>query len=239
MGLFDNANVVRTTTERLDKIVIEVGLDDLVQTLRFVAADAIQEQIDIKNRPTNIIVDNRNSKPIDTATKRIQAFFTDVEQIRVAVYAAWKEIQKLTRVKSGLAIGSYQIWYNEKPIGTSPSAIDAVLKTFDGSKDYFRIVGPLVAYGRKIYWRPKNRPGKGRGVVKPLKLTKRVALRTNSAIFKVVRNKGIMQEVEEILRRRYRGVAIAEDWVNTNALPKDGRTPGLWIGFPRKGALKR
>lgn len=231
MGLFDATQTSRTTTERLDKIVIEVGLDDLIQTLRYVGATAIQEQRTLGNPPTNILVDGRGNAPIDGATKRIQAFFADKEQIRLAVYDAWKQIQGLTRVATGLASLSYELWYNEQPVGRTPAAVETYLDRFNPQKDYFRIVGPVLVYGRKIYWRPKGAPGK-----RP-RVSKRVALRTGSAVFKVVRNRGIMNLVEESMRRRYRSIAIAEDWVNTNALPKDGRTPALWIGFKRKGAV--
>lgn len=218
---------VVTTTEDLDKICIAVGVDDLRRMLRLVAANAINEQIQLNNRPTNIIVDNSGRKPIDTAQSRIQAFFIDKAQIKAAVFEAWASVQRLTRVASGRALHSYQLWFNDTPIGASPAAVEIYLDRMDPQKDGFRIVGPLVPYGRKVYWNPTGRP----------RFTRKAGLRTKSAVFKVKKIQGIMKVVSNTLRRKYRGVVIAESWVVTSALPKDGKTPGLWIGFRKKGAV--
>lgn len=219
--------VRRTITASLDKTVFEVGVEDLQTIVRQLGAQVIKEQIDLRNPPTSILVDGRGNRPIDTATRRVQAFFADKAALRRAVYEAWAQIQSLTRVATGRAAGSYELWYNEKRVGRTPAAVETYLDRFQPGKDYFRIVGPVLVYGRKIYWNPKGKP----------RLKKKTVLRTRFATFKTVSVRGIMERVEQSMRRRYRYLAIAEDWVNTNALPKDGRTPGLWIGFKRKGSL--
>lgn len=227
MGLDSVTLVSRTTTERLDKIVLEVAVEDLQAVLRFVAATAIQEQRDIGNQPTSLLVDNRGLKDIATAERRVQAFFADTEQLRKAVYDAWNQVQALTRVATGRAASSYQLWFREQRIGSTPGAVETYIDRFNPAVDYFRIVGPVLVYGRKIYWNPKGRA----------KFVKRVAVRGKDFTIKAVKIRGIMNQVEQSMRRRYRYLAIAEDWVTTSALPKDGRTPGLWLGFKRKGTL--
>lgn len=231
MGSITLTEVRRSVTERLDKSVYEVGLFDLVTAVRQTAAQVIQEQRDLGNPPTSLLVDGRSRKDGDTslATKRVQAFFADKEALRKAVYEAWNRIQALTRVATGSAASSYQLWYNENKIGITPAAVEIYLERFNPAKDYFRIVGPVVVYGRKVYWNPKGKP----------KLKKIRLLRTKTSDIKLVRVRGIMDQVEQSMRRRYRYLAIAEDWVKTSALPKDGRTPALWLGFKKKGTLLR
>jgi len=227
MGLDQVTLVSHTTTERLDKIVLEAAAEDLQAVLRYVAAIAIKEQIDLGNPPTSLLVDNRGLKDIATAERRVQAFFARTEDLEKAVYEAWSLVQSLTRVATGRAAGSYQLWFNEQPIGSSPGAVSIYINKFNPATDYFRIVGPVLVYGRKIYWNPKGKA----------KFTKKTVARGPGFAIKAVRIRGIMNQVEQSMRRRYRGLAIAEDWVVTPALPKDGRTPGLWLGFKRKGTL--
>jgi hypothetical protein len=217
------------TTDQLDKLILEVGLKDLEQALRLVAGQVIQEQIDLGNPPTSILVDGRGTRDIDRAQRRVQAFFADTEALRKAFYEAWSRVIALTRVKSGRAAASYQVWFNNTPIGSTPSAIDGYIKNFNPAKDAFRIVGPVLVYGRKVYWKPAGTP----------RFEKRIGLKTPTAVFKLVRIRGIMNQVEQSLRRKYRYLAITEDWVVTSALPTDGRTPGLWLGFKRKGTVLR
>lgn len=216
-------------TDRLDKIVYEVGLKDLVDTLRFVAADEVNAQLRLKNTPTSIIVDSSGRRPIDTATKRVQVFFGNTDEIRKAVYDAWNKTISLTKQRTGRAVSTYELWFKEQRIGRTPAACELVLPRFNPATDYFRIVGPVIVYGRKLYWSPKGTP----------RFRKTTAFRskaTNTTV-KLVRIRGIMDLVEQSMRRKYRSIAIAEDWVRTAALPKDGRTPGLWIGFKKKGSL--
>jgi hypothetical protein len=219
--------VRRQTTTRLDKIIVEVALEDVAETLRLVAAEAIGEQIALGNPPTSILVDNHSSKDIRTASKRIQAFFADVSMVYQAVQDAWAMTIDLTRSRTGTARASYELWFKEQKIGNSPDAARGYLERFNPATDYFRIVGPVLVYGRKVYWNPVGTP----------KFQKRTALRTKTAIFKIVRIRGIMNLVEASMRRKFRSIAVAEDWVITNALPFDGRTPGLWIGFKKRGSL--
>lgn len=217
----------QTTTQRLDKIIYEVVEEDLQTVLRLVAAEAIDEQRLLGNPPTSLVVDNSGYKSITTAEKRVQAFFGNVEDLRLAVREAWQLIQDRTRVASGAARSSYQVWFKEQRIGSSPGAIEPYLQNFNPATDYFRIVGPVLVYGRKVYWNPLGAP----------RFTKRTAFKAPGVSVKLVKIRGIMNQVEQIIKRRYRGLAITEDWVVTSALPKDGRTPGMWFGFRRRGTL--
>lgn len=216
-------------TDRMDKYVVTVALEDVLDTLHAVAGAAIQEQIGLGNRPTSIVVDSSGRKPITDAKRRIQAFFADTSQVIEAVQVAWQRVQELTRIRTGRARSSYELWFKESKIGNSPDAARAYADKFDPATDYFRIVGPMVVYGRVLYWSPTGTP----------RFRKVTVLRTKTATFKLVKIRGIMNLAEDSLRRKFRSIAIAEDWVVTNALPKDGRTPGLWIGFKRRGSLIR
>lgn len=217
------------STDELDKIVVQCALHDLPFVIRSLASNEILEQTRQGNPPTNIIVDGSGRKPITQAQRRVQAFFTDKSMIRKAVYDAWNRVLNLTRVRTGRAAGAYELWFNNTKIGRTPSAVEAYIDRMDPAKDGFRIVGPVIVYGRKIYWNPKGKP----------KFRKITAVRTKTLTIKLRRIKGIMDQVAQQMRRRHRGVAIAEQWVTTNALPKDGRTPGLYIGFKKRGSTFR
>lgn len=227
MGILDATQVSRRTTDSLDKMIIEVAAQDLLTTLRYVAAEAIGEQILIGNKPTSLVVDGRGGKPIDQAERRVQAFFADTAIVYQAVLEAWQKTIELTKSRTGKGVSTYQLWFREQFVGTSPEAARKYIEKFNPATDYFRIVGPVIAYGRKLYWSPKGTP----------RFTKHTLFRGTALTVKIVRIRGIMNLVEQSLRRKFRAIAIAEDWVVTSALPKDGRTPGLWIGFKRRGNL--
>lgn len=214
-------------TQRLEKTVLEVGVQDLEFIVSQLSAQLIQEQIDLGNPPTSIVVDGSGRRDVRTAKKRVQAFFADKAAIRQAVYEAWNRILNLTRVRTGRAAGAYELWFNDKPVGRTPAAVEMYLDRMVPGKDAFRIVGPVLVYGRKIYWNPKGKP----------KIKKITVFRGKDVTIKLRRIRGIMDTVEQSMRRRYRYLAITEDWVTTTALPKDGRTPGLYIGFKRRGSL--
>lgn len=215
-----------TVTGSLEKIIYEVAEEDLQYVLRVVAAGAIQQQRDAGNPPTSILVDNRGNRFIDTAQKRVQAFFANTDELGKAVTATWNAVISQTRVASGRAVASYQLWHNETNIGNL-GALQGALKNFNPGKDYFRIVGPVLIYGRKVYWNPAGVP----------KFRKKIIARTRSLTVKAVQIRGVMNLVEQSMRRRFRHIAIAEDWVVTPALPTDGRTPAIWLGFKRKGSV--
>lgn len=215
-----------TQSDGLDKIVLDVALKDLPYVVRTLSSQLLAEQVRLGNPPTNIIVDGSGKRPITEAKRRVQAFFADKEAVRRAVEEAWTRIQQLTRVKSGRAAASYEVWFNNKKIGNSPAAVSSYLDRMDPSKDFFRIVGPVLVYGRKIYWNPRG---------KPRFRTKRLfKLKTGTEV-RLKRIRGIMDQVKTAMRRRYRFLAISESWVQTTALPKDGRTPAMFIGFKRRG----
>jgi hypothetical protein len=156
----------------------------------------------------------------------VQAFFADKSDIRRAVYEAWNRILSLTRVRTGRAAASYELWFNDTRIGRTPAAVETYIDRMDPYKDFFRIVGPVIVYGRKIYWNPRGKP----------RIKKITAYRSKRLTVKLLRIKGIMFQVRDAMRRKFRNVGISEQWVTTGALPKDGRTPGLRIGFKRRGS---
>lgn len=216
---------------RLDKTVLAVALlEDLPHAVRQVAVQATREQIRMGNNPTNILVDNRGNRPVTEAKFRVQVFFSDREKLYNALVDTWDKVQKLTPVKSGRAIGSYQLWFKRASIGPMPGALSQakrLISTMNPAKDGFHIVGPVLVYGRKVYWNPKGKQ----------RFRKTVKLRLKTSVFKTVRIRGIMDQVEQSIRRKWKQFAIAEDWVITKSLPKDGRTPAIYVGFKKKGTV--
>lgn len=228
MGILATSTQVKfSDSDGLDKIILQVGAEDILAVLRAVAIEEIGQQINIGNKPTNLLVDNRSSRSIEQAQRRVQAFFVDVELVYKAVIAAWQRALGLTRSRTGKAQASYQLWFNDRYVANTPGAARQYLDNFKPGEDYFRIVGPVVAYGRKLYWSPRGTP----------RFERKSILKTKNLHIKIVRVKGIMNLVAAAMRKRFRGVAVYEAWVTTSALPKDGRTPGVVIGFKRRGKL--
>lgn len=215
----------------IDKFVYDVAFDDLLTTLRYVAATEIKEQIDIGNTPTNILVDNRSGtyRSIDAAQKRVQAFFADTNEILAALDEAWVEVRKLTPVYTGRSIASYQIWYNNTVIGNNPTAARQFAARFNPAKDQFRIVGPVLIYGRKVYWNPNGK----------VRLKKITVFRSKALVVKKIRIRGIMDLAAKKVQARHKSIQVAEAWVLTGALPKDGRTPAIVLSYRKKGSLFR
>jgi len=216
-----------TVTKDLDKIFYDVAIEDLEKTLRYVAAEEILNQVRIDNKPTSLLVDN-SGRDINIAKKRVRAFFADTAQLYEALTVCYAYIRSLVPRRSGRAAFSYEVWLNDRRVGRDPFEIRALIENMDPSKDFVRIVGPVVAYGRKVNYNPGG----------TRRFTKRTVARTRTTVIKSVKIQGIMERVEKMVGRRYPALYVRESWVTTSALPKDGRTPGLVIGFAKRGRLK-
>lgn len=214
-------------TENLDKVFYEVIQEDMYKALQYTAAIAINEQLSIGNPLTSLLVDGRPNRYIDTAQKRIRAFFFDGREVYKAFTDAVNLISTLVPRRSGRAAFSYEFWCNEKPVGKDLSRVEAFTRTM-GPQDYVRIVGPTLVYGRKVNYNP--------GGIK--RFSRRTVVRTKSFLVKKVKVQGIMERVQNLIGRRYSGLYVKESWVKTNDLPKDGRTPGIVIGVSKRGKLR-
>jgi len=239
-------------THRVKKNEFKVMVPDesfLSETIQFIAANEINNQIRLDNPPQNIIVDNSGVKPITQADYRVTALFSDPKIVAMAAFHVMKELQKLTRKLTGAARGSYQVWTvsdvkdNGKKVlnaatAASPSTLEKIAATLPvGGR--IVIVGPLVDYGRKLYWRPATRnPNfnyKGRVSYKPAYDTETGKIFR----FKGSRSTNMRDLVLGRVRRRFPGTVIISRWVKTNnTVNGDNRWPGIAIGLKSKGKLK-
>lgn len=193
------------STDKLDKIILDCGERDLRFSIAAIFAREVEEQRALGNPPSNILVDNSASKSLSAVRRRAHAHFVRIDDIRRAAEDALRLVALLTRYKTGRARASIAVWRNDRPV----SSVAAAVARF-GADDVVRIVGPSVPYGRKLYWNPA---GTHRGKRRP-------------SIYGIAVRR---------IKSRYRGLYIAETWVETPSL---GNTPGLVIGMRRKGRLQ-
>jgi hypothetical protein len=195
------------TSQRLDKTIAEVGEADLRFCLGAIFAREVAEQKNVGNPASNILVDGSGGKPLSEVRRSARAYFVNRESVRRAAEDALRIITLLVRYKTGKARASIEVWLNDKPAGSVASATARM-----GTEDRVRIVGPGVAYGRKLYWRPVGKP----------KFSKRGVRRS------------ILDIAIRRIKSRHKGLAIVEEWVET---PDLARTPALAIGQNVKGRL--
>lgn len=199
----------------ISKDIVECAEKDYQHILRSIAAQEIQQQIALNNKPSNIIVDGRGGKPINTAEKSVVAYFTDAAVVIKALNEAWTMIHGFARKDTGRSAGQFEIWINNKMVGTDPSAVKA------GDiqrRPAVRIVGPMVAHTRKYQWLF--------GGKKP----------------KMKTPKTIHQMTAQRMRSKYKMLHFVDPWVDTRDLnPKYKtrvkRVPSLTIIAKRKGGL--
>lgn len=140
---------------------------DILTVLRGVALQELNAQIGIGNPPTQVLVDGRpvGRREIVEAKRSVSMRFTDASMLIAAAREAWTLLRKVTRIQSPpkndiIARSNFYLWVNGKSRGLMPFALNT-LKTQDmNEKTVLRIVGPLVPYGRKLFWNPIGRSGR-------------------------------------------------------------------------------
>jgi hypothetical protein len=197
------------------KEVLEVAQADYQFMLRAIAAQEIQAQIKIGNPPTNIIVDGRARKPINTATKSVVAYFNDAATVLEALKATWIVLQAMARRVTGHTVSQFEIWIGERRVATDPSGVSLAMLQKGRP---VRIVGPMVAHSRKYRWLFQGRAPKTK---KPTDLHNAVIRRMKS---------------------KYRSLSFYDYWVNTRELNVTGftsvnRIPTISISMKRKGRI--
>jgi hypothetical protein len=150
--------VIRTSVATY---IIQSTPQNLIDTIRAVAFHEAHEQVAADNEPSAVIVDGREStiSGIQTATKRVRMLFADIRTMIQAVKEAVDLLMQVTRLQSPpqnwiVARQNYHIWVNNTAIGNAANSISRLSNKNVGPRDVIRIVGPLVRYGRKIYWNP-------------------------------------------------------------------------------------
>jgi hypothetical protein len=88
--------------------------------------------------------------------------FADVSLMLNAIEEVYNLLVRVTRIQTPpknriVARQNFHLWVNGKPMGLMPAALSRLSKGRLDTNSVLRIVGPLVNYGRKLYWRPIGR----------------------------------------------------------------------------------
>lgn len=145
----------------LERYVLQVGPRNVLSVMRAVALMELREQQSLGNKPSQIIVDNRpvGERSINDAKRHIKLRFMDVEQLIKAVTEVYRVLLSVTRIQMPakdaiVARKNFHLFIEGKDVGLLPTAI-AKLSTANLTQDsVVRVVGPLVPYGRKLFWNP-------------------------------------------------------------------------------------
>jgi|SRR6185436_15529468 len=220
-------------TDDLSKFVTTVLPADLRDTLRQVSAFEIEQQRAFGNYPSAIIVDGRQQS-IESANRRVQALFADSRMLQQALTEAFAMLRQLTRIQTGRARREFFLYVNDSPVGNE-GAIAAVASRMT-NRDNAVVYGPVVPYGRKLYWNPA---GGQEGALRSRTVKKtRGEYRTfggEKIKVKVAYREPMHRIVERALKRKYgRVLTIKEAWLSTQAFRAfggDASGPGLMIRY--------
>lgn len=163
-SLYSLATGTEVIGTRLDTYIMKALPRDLLAVLRSVAQDELDGQVTAGNLPSQILVDGRSvgRRQIDQATRSVSMRFADTRMLLDAAREAYATLQRVTRIQSPpkngvVARQNFHLYKDGSPIGIMPSAIYKLKEAELTGTTVLRIVGPLVNYGRKLYWRPIGR----------------------------------------------------------------------------------
>lgn len=149
---------------RLDTYVLKVLPQDLLAVLRQVAQDELDGQVTAGNYPSQILVDGRSvgRRQIIEAKRSVSLRFADTKTLIAAARDTYNTLQRVTRIESPpknsiVARQHFHLYLDGKPVGLLPAAFMKIRETDLTIRSVLRIVGPLVNYGRKLYWMPIGR----------------------------------------------------------------------------------
>lgn len=161
---YESADGKIAASVTLETYVLKVLPQDILAVLRQTAKQELVQQIDANNPPSQILVDGRSvaARGIDEATKRVQIRFADTKMLVDATRQVWAALVRVTRVQSPpqnsvVARKHFYLYLNGKPVGLMPGALSTLNQNTLNTKSVLRVVGPLVPYGRKLYWNPIGR----------------------------------------------------------------------------------
>jgi hypothetical protein len=191
----------------------------------------VEQQTRIGNKASLILIDGKAGQQVQTVQRRARAFFTRVDPKRLAAAAhmAWDLLVAQTRVLTGRARASYALYLRSRPVGGQES-IDRAASLMT-ERDLMLIVGPGVAYGRKLYWRPAGRQRE----VKRTR-TARVRVKQGGTMRLKVRTSYVepaFRAIKRLLRRRFPDLYIDDGWreLRHGSGPQGERWPALAIGM--------
>jgi hypothetical protein len=149
---------------RLDTYVLEVLPKDLLTVLRGVALQELDEQVTAGNLPSQILVDGRSvaKRSIPEAVRSVSLRFADVSMLIDAINDAYRLLVRATRLQAPpknaiVARQNFWLYVDGVPAGKMPGALARLKVENLTYKSVLRVVGPLVNYGRKLYWNPIGR----------------------------------------------------------------------------------
>lgn len=160
---YDNGGTIPDSV-RLETYLLKVLPEDVTYVLRQVAKQELAEQVSIGNPPSQILVDGRSvaDRNIDEARKHVRIRFADTVALMAAVRDIYNALVRVTRIQSPpknsvVARQHFFLYLNGRPVGKLPAALSSVKDSQLDQKSVLRVVGPLVPYGRKLYWNPIGR----------------------------------------------------------------------------------
>jgi hypothetical protein len=145
----------------VSQYVLKVLPNDILAVLRGVAYEELNAQIDADNPPSQILVDGRavGARNIFEARRKVSMRFADTRLLLTAVQEAYAQLVRVTRIESPpknsiVARQNFHLYLNGKPLGRMPTALSKITPGVLDQNSVLRVVGPLVPYGRKLYWNP-------------------------------------------------------------------------------------
>jgi hypothetical protein len=145
----------------VDTYILRVLPGDISSVIRAVATSELNDQVALGNTPSQILVDNMSAskRVIERAMRRVQLRFQDIAQLLKALNEIYNLLQQITRIQSPpknsiVARNNFHLMIDNNLVGLMPAALARVNPSNIGPKSVVRIVGPLVDYGRKLFWNP-------------------------------------------------------------------------------------
>lgn len=173
-------------TGTLESYILTVLPKDVLAVMRAVALDELDQQQQIGNKPSQIIVDNVSvaKRGIDEAKRHIKMRFGDIDLLIEAAKEAFRIVTSVTRIQMPARDGivarrSFHLFIDGRDAGLLPGAISRLNANTVTQDTVIRIVGPLVPYARKLFWNPvgtarvmkfRQRSNRGRGTMRYLNM---------------------------------------------------------------------
>jgi len=236
-------------TKDMVKFVHETLPKDVRTTIKNIFAIEVEGQARLGQKPQSMLIDGKRNQ-LDNVQRKAQAIFSDPVRVMRALEHAWDQLIKRTRYlnpvdywpwppkkEPGTARKSYALYLNGKPVGERGD-IQRVVEGM-GPQDRISIVGPGVAYGRKMYWRPAGKARKikkKRGHFDPREGTK----------VHGTYDEPIHRYVMRLIQRQFRDLYVADNWVElrhfvrgyaSDRVKLGTRWPAITIGPKWKGRV--
>jgi len=197
------------------KDVIECAEKDYLYLLRNIAAQEIQNQIALNNKPSNIIVDGRGGKKVSEATKSVVVYFANAAQLIAAISGARQMLLAYGRRVTGKTLGDLQYYQQQGKAGVALPVTSFNPNSINAATDLY--VGVAAAHARKWQW--LTRTGK-RGT----RQSRNKKLRSGKLRVKLTVSKSIYETAAARMKSRYPRLDILVAYIDTPNLNPSGKT---------------